>query len=156
MSGRKPRQTRLRVLVVDQYFATHVNANVSYAAAHSIGPDQVLDRQGAAWDADYATAFIQRPQVDPEEAKLVDQSRDVGLCGRVRTREEQHAPAPKCARVFAQQLGGQVVKGLHHSRARHALCKDFGRQSSVKIGQLERGRDDRVVCVDDDTSAEIG
>ena len=44
-------------------------------------------------------------------------------------------PTAQGVGIFGQQLGRQVVKGLHHSCARYIVGEDFSRQPSVKLGK---------------------
>jgi hypothetical protein len=93
----------------------------------SVEPDQVLDRQNAPGDADSPTTLVQLLKVDREKAKTFDQAGHLRLGGRVRSRDEQHAPATGCARIFGQEPCGQVVEGLHDAGPRHIIGEHFGR-----------------------------
>jgi hypothetical protein len=54
----------------------------------SVEPDQVLDGQSAAGNADRSTAFFQQPKIDAVKAEPFDQVGHLSLRRRVRARGE--------------------------------------------------------------------
>ena len=95
----------------------------------------------------------QTPQVDRDEAGIVDQAGDGCLGVGVVTAQEQDDPiGAHASRGFGLKPCGQRVERLDQSRARHSGLIELGARLSPEI--VETAGDELVGRIDDDLACQ--